>query len=475
MPFIPLALGFLGGAVALILGAWGHRHCAVIASASGLGLGAVGGAWLALSAHTPLVPGAVVVMTPAAASCLVLGAIALTACSATLAATPAGPRIAILGAFAASSAALVAAAVDVGVLFVAVETLALCGLGLVAIADTDHAREAAMKWFIQGSVATVFFIIGIGVLLSRTDGSLSYAAIALRASAPSAAGPLAVGVVLVLVALAFKAGAFPFHSWMPDAFEMAPPAAVAVLASAGKVAPVAAALGLAVSIAGTASARVLPIVAFVSVASIVFGNLVALRQRTLARMLAYSAIAQVGYALAAIPLAGGSGGAAVPIFVMLYGVTSVASFVFIVALRECDDEWDGSIAGLTGLSRRRPALAASLVVIMLSLTGIPLTAGFWGKFLVFGAAATGGYLWLAIAGVLGSVVSFGYYGNVLRRAYLDADADDRSGRPTRISDGDTESSGGGVAAAATVVLALALLVAGIAPLITGLGALLPLR
>ena len=204
---------------------------------------------------------------------------------------------------------------------------------------------------------------------------------------------------------------------MPDAFETAPPAATAVLASAGKIGPIAAIVWLALSVAGPTADRVLVIAALLSVASIVFGNLAALRQRSFSRMLAYSGVAQVGYALAGVALASGS--QQVLIFAVLYGLTSVASFIFVVALREVEPSWDGSIPGLAGLSRRHPALAASLVVIMLSLTGIPLTAGFWGKFLIFGAASVGGYLWLAIVGMLGSVVSFGYYGGTLRAAFMD--------------------------------------------------------
>jgi NADH-quinone oxidoreductase subunit N len=302
--------------------------------------------------------------------------------------------------------------------------------------------------------------VGIAVLISRTDGSLSFSAIRTAASDPVASAPLAVGLVLVLAALAFKAGAFPFHSWMPDALETAPPVASAVLASAGKVGPIAAAVWLASSAAGATGDRMLGVVALISVGSIVFGNLAALRQTSLARMLAYSAIAQVGYALAGLPMA--QGRQATLLFVALYAVTSVTSFIFIVALRELEPGWDGSISGLAGLSRRHPMLAASLVPIMLSLTGIPLTAGFWGKFFVFGIAATQGYLWLAVVAVLGSVVSFGYYGGVLRAAFLEETVE----RPLGSEEGLPIK---GSAAVSTMALAVFIVVIGVVPLLTGLG------
>jgi NADH-quinone oxidoreductase subunit N len=206
----------------------------------------------------------------------------------------------------------------------------------------------------------------------------------------------------------------------------------------------------------------LGVVALVSVASIVFGNLAALRQVSLARMLAYSAIAQVGYALAALPLV--QGRASVLVFAGLYALASAGAFLFIVALRAVEPAWDGSIAGLAGLSARRPALAVSLVPLMLSLTGIPLTAGFWGKFLVFGAAATGGYLWLAIVAVIGSVVSFGYYGGVLRSAFLD---DAPPTRPASVP-GPSGARAIGPAGVATVVVAVAIVLIGALPLVTGL-------
>lgn len=469
LPYAPAALGVAGAIIAMAFDAWQLRRAALV---GGVVLLVAGALAAGLSAATPVVGDLVMSggrFSVAAAACLGLGAVALLACGRSLSADRAGSRLVALGALAASSSALVAAAYDVGVLFLGVEALALCGYAMVAVADTDRAREAAMKWFIQGSIATVVFVVGVAVLMGRTGGSLGYTQIG--AFATSAVDvPMALGFVLILSALAFKIGAFPMHSWMPDAYETASPSAAAILSSAGKVGPLVAVVWLSMGVIGAAGARVLFVVAVLAACSIVFGNLAALRQRSLARMLAYSGIAQVGYALVGVPL--GADAPVVLVFAILYGLTAAASFVLVQALHEADRTWDGTIRGLAGLSRRSPALAVSLAVIMFSLTGIPLTAGFWGKFLVFAGASVGGYLWLAIVGVLGSVVSFGYYGAAIRSAYIDEPA-----TPDEEPAGEQVGSGRlGMAGSSAGVLAILIVVAGVAPMVWGyqgvLGALL---
>jgi proton-translocating NADH-quinone oxidoreductase chain N len=459
LAFMPAIFGVVGAAAAMLLDAWGRRAESVACAIGGLVVAATATVVFGIAPAAVGAIGSGSAFTPAVTACFILGAVALGASFRTLTAEATGARVAALSALAATSAALLAASLDLVMLFLAVEALALCGYGLVALANTDGAREASMKWFVQGSVATTFLIVGIAVLLSRTGGALSYDAIKHAAGLPASAPAVSIGVVLVLVALAFKAGAFPFHSWMPDAFETAPAPAAAVLASVGKVAPLTAAVWLCSTVANSPASRAVIAVALVSAGSIVYGNLAALRQRSLARMLAYSAVAQVGYGLAGLALFGGVGAFSVLVFALLYGLTSVTSFLFIVALKQVEPEWDGSIAGLAGLSARRPALAASLAVVMLSLTGIPLTAGFWGKFLVFGAAATSGYLWLAIVGVLGSVVSFGYYGGVLRAAFMS--------EATPAAPAAAATSAHTIAIYATALLAVVIVVVGVLPFVLG--------
>ncbi|MDO8963707.1 MAG: proton-conducting transporter membrane subunit [Coriobacteriia bacterium] len=476
----PAGLGVLGAIVSMALDAFGLRRSAIWAAAVGLLAGGGLAIW-ALSYREVIlesvIGGPLASMPPAA--CLLLGAVALAGGSGLLGSEPGGARVAALGALASSAAAIAAASFDLMILFIAIETLALCGYGLVALAGTDEAREAAMKWFVQGSVATALLIGGLAVLLGITGGSLFYVDILAASEKTGASAALAVGLTLVVSGIAFKAAAFPFHSWAPDAYQHAGPVSAALLSSSAKVGALAAAGWLAVIATGSAPAALSQwAFAAIAVGSIVFGNLAALRQRSFARMLAYSGVAQVGYAFAvmatrddsittvgkglrAIPVLGENMLAAVMVFAVLYGLSALAAFMFAAAIRESDPAWDGSISALAGLSSRRPALAISLAVVMFALTGMPLTAGFWGKFLVFGTAAAGGWAWLAIVGVLGSVVSFGYYGSVLRAAFFDDSAEPVSGMTP-----------GGPAAKTTVALAVLIVVVGILPLAVGVTPLL---
>jgi NADH-quinone oxidoreductase subunit N len=401
------------------------------------------------------------------AAVLAMAALVIAASSDTLRADDAGVRIASLATLAAVASSLVASSHDLLMLFLAVETLALLGYGMVAIADTPRARESAMKWFIQGSIATVFFIVGIAVLIGLSGGQTGYIEIvdATRAMPALARTPFAVGIVFVLAALLFKAGAFPFHSWMLDAFESAPPAATAILASVGKIGPIAAIVYVAAAQYQVLGSRMDLLIAAVSLLSIVFGNLAALRQRSLARMLAYSGVAQIGYALMGVLLYERM--TSVLLFGVLYAAAAAGAFLVIVALREGDPEWDGSIRGLAGLSRRRPVLAVSLGVMMFSLTGIPLTAGFWGKYLVFVAALSSGYLWLVVVAMLGSVVSFGYYGGVLRAAFMEEAAGENA-LPDPAPDAPAPRARNVPATAGVALVAAALVAVGVLPFAGGL-------
>lgn len=463
--FAPLLAGIAGAVVALGFDAWGRPRLATAAAAAGL---TIGGLWALVPAPDAAALSTFIAAGPAAA-CMLVSAVALLGGVRSLSDSDAGGRMAALAALAATAAAALASALDLLILLLALETLALCGYGIVALAGTPESREAAMKWFVQGAVSTAVLIAGVAALVGTTGGSLSYPAIQTAAGSAlqggAAALPFAGGLTLVLAALAFKAGAFPLHAWAPDAYETAPPVGAAVLASAGKVGALSALVWVAFA-AFTMPTPLLPkvAVAVMATASIVFGNLAALRQRSLARMLAYSGIAQVGYALAGLPSITSGAVAGVPstlLFAVLYAVAVAAGFLIVAAVREHDPEWDGAIGGLAGLSRRSPVLAVALAVVMFSLTGIPLTGGFWGKLLVFASAATGGWLWLAVVGMLGSVVSFGYYGGVLRAAFLDD-----SGEA-----GPSVRAQAGPATRAATALAALLLAVGVAPLFTGLGPL----
>ncbi|MDO8915898.1 MAG: proton-conducting transporter membrane subunit, partial [Coriobacteriia bacterium] len=313
----------------------------------------------------------------------------------------------------------------------------------------------ATKYFVQGAVATGLLVLALAVLFALGGGSLDYAAVISGGADGFPRSAALLGFALLTCVLAFKAGAFPFHSWAPDAYETAERPVAALLASTPKVAVLAAVVYvfLPVQEAGAALSPAVPsmLFALLALASIVFGNLAALRQRSLTRMLAYSGIAQVGYAL--VGIAAGQGSATL-VFAGLYGLAAAGAFLAAEAVSEGDPGWDGSIAGLAGLSRRRPALAAALAALMLSLTGIPLFGGFVGKLAVF-AGAAGPLTWLVVVGVVGSVVSFGYYGSVLRSVYL--------AEETETADPDGRTAG--PATAVTICLAVLTVLFGLVPVV----------
>lgn len=390
--------------------------------------------------------------------------------------------VAALVALGAVAGQILVGAFDLAVLFVSLEALALVGYALVASAGTDRSDEAAARYFVQGAVVTGLTVYGLAVVVGLGGGGTGYNAMldGLVTVQPQAA---LLGVMLFVTTLAFKVGAFPFHSWAPDAYETAPPAAAAFMASGAKVAGLGAfvfligrafspdVLGQFDPALATSLAPLTTVVLVLSAGSIVFGNFAALKQTSLTRMLGYSGIAQVGYALVAI-------GSAVPgtaLFAATYGFGVAAAFLSVEALQSARPDWDGSIAGLAGFAKQHPMISLALTVSMLSLTGIPLTAGFWGKALVFLGAVDNGTLWIALVGVIGSVVSFGYYGRVIRSLYID---EPPTGEPAP-EEHDTAHDGIPTADSAVrdvasarvwpaVVAAAIILAAGIIPMITGM-------
>ena len=390
--------------------------------------------------------------------------------------------VAALVALGAIAGQVLVGAFDLAILFVSLEAVALVGYALVASAGTDRSDEAAARYFVQGAVVTGLTVYGLAVVVGLGGGGTGYNAMldGLVTLQPQAA---LLGAMLFVTALAFKVGAFPFHSWAPDAYETAPPAAAAFMASGLKVAGLGAfvfligrafspdVLGQFDPALATTLAPITTVILVLSAGSIAFGNLAALKQTSLMRMLGYSGIAQVGYALVAV-------GSAVPgtaLFAATYGFGVAAAFLSVEALRFANPDWDGSIAGLAGFAKKRPMISFALTVSMLSLTGIPLTAGFWGKTLVFLGASTTVRCWIALVGVIGSVVSFGYYGRVIRSLYIDEPPAGEPATGELEVEGDASPAADGVARETAparvwpaVVAAVIILAVGTIPMITGM-------
>ena len=479
-PWLALAptwVALAGVVLALTHDAFGRSRAALAVGAVSLAAAAALAGWLAVTSEPIRVFGALAAgrgFSGVAAIVYALGALSLVAGMRGLSESGGGGQVSALTVLCAAAAALLPASVDLLVTIIALEAVALTGYALVSSARGRRSDEAAMKYFIQGAVATGLTVYALSVLYGLYGGHLFLPDLG-AALAETGGRPALTAMALLLAAFAFKLGAFPFHSWAPDAYETASPSVAAFLATGPKVGALGAALLVFPSFvfgdaAFTPSA--LALFSALAVASIVFGNLTGLKQTSYARMLAYSGIAQVGYALVGFAALHGMApenpraATAVLVFAMAYGIAAAGAFLAAQAVRAAMPAWDGTIAGLAGLGAARPVLAASLAVCLLSLTGIPLTAGFWGKFLVFGDVVASQHAWLAVVGVLGSVVSFGYYGGTIRAVYLEdkpallpvavGAARAEAGQPDRLAE------------AVVVLIALVVLAIGIVPLFTDL-------
>jgi len=273
----------------------------------------------------------------------------------------------------------------------------------------EHSLESGLKYLIVGSVGSATLLYGLAMIYGAT-GSTDFAAIgAALGRGGLASDPLTLtGIALCLAGLCFKASVAPFHQWTPDVYEGAPTPVTAFMAVATKVA----ALGVLVRFCDVALIEAHkswgPALAALAAITIVVGNMGALGQSSLKRMLAYSSIAQAGYMLAGVVVATRLGVQATVFYLLVYLAMNMASFAVIVA-RERDTGLGDSIASVAGLGSERPLLAWAMTISMLGLAGIPATAGFTGKFYLIDAAVSSDYTWLGVVIVIGSMISLGYY------------------------------------------------------------------
>lgn len=315
-------------------------------------------------------------------------------------------------------------------LFIALELLSLSLYAVVGFNKQNrHGAEAALKYFFFGGMSAAFTLFGFS-LLYGISGSLQLPEIAAALGRHVGDPLLLIALLMTLTGFGFKVAVVPFHLWAPDVYEAAPTPAAAFLATGSKVAGFmilgkVAALGLATA-AGAAvwrewSAGWQPVVAIFALASMVIGNLVALTQTSLKRLLAYSAIAHGGYALLGVLAQSGPGLNALLYYVATYGLATLGAFAVVSELEH--ETGNDRIDSLAGFGKRSPVLSAALLVFVLSLAGIPPLAGFFGKLFVFAAAlADSGngpsLLWLVIVGLLFSAVSLYYYLKVLKQVYV---------------------------------------------------------
>lgn len=316
---------------------------------------------------------------------------------------------------------VMAAAVDLIVVFLALETFTVALYVLCAIDRTREGQEAALKYFVLGSFASAFMLYGIALIYGST-GSTNLGNI--NAALAAAGGPFArlpntllLGLALLLVGLGFKVAIAPFHQWTPDVYQGAPTAVTAFMAAGTKVAGFGALMRVLWLGFPQVAADWGPLLALLALVSMSLGNLVALVQSDVKRMLAYSAIAHAGYVLVGLA-AGGAGVAAALFYLVPYGLMKLGAFAVVMCAVGRDGTEATHLDDFRGLASSSPGLALSMTVLMFSLTGFPLTAGFVGKFYLFQAAVEGGLTWLAVAGLVNSVVSAFYYVRVVAYMYM---------------------------------------------------------
>jgi NADH-quinone oxidoreductase subunit N len=292
----------------------------------------------------------------------------------------------------------------------------------------EHSLESGLKYLIVGSVGSATFLYGLAMIYGAT-GHTDFTAIAEALSRGSlASDPLTLtGVALCVAGLCFKASVAPFHQWTPDVYEGAPTPVTAFMAVTTKVA----ALGVFIRFFDVALLPAHgswePAVAVLATITIVVGNVGALGQSSLKRMLAYSSVAQAGYMLVGVVVATRLGVQATVFYLAVYVAMNMASFAVIVA-RERETGLGDSIDAVAGLGRERPLLAWPMTLSMLALAGIPATAGFTGKFYLIDAAVSGGYAWLGVVIVIGSMISLGYYLPVLAAMWMPSAPAGEAGR-----------------------------------------------
>jgi NADH-quinone oxidoreductase subunit N len=306
--------------------------------------------------------------------------------------------------------------------FVALETFSLAMYVMAGFNKAWHGnREAAIKYFLLGAFAAAFFLLGLALIFGAT-GSVNIADLGAAFHAPellpARALLLQAGVLLVLVAFAFKIGLAPFHLWVPDVYEGAPTPVSAFLSASAKLAAVGSLLRLLSQIPAQ-SAPWPEVLGALAILTLLAGNLGALKQQGLKRLLAYSSIAHSGYALIGLlglGVVGGTSVNAVLTYVLVYGFMNFLSFALVSALEP--EQGTAQLSDLQGLGFERPWFGLALSVAMLSMAGLPPTAGFFAKFGVFRAALEGGHGTLAAFAILNSVVSAAVYLRVLVALYM---------------------------------------------------------
>ncbi len=320
---------------------------------------------------------------------------------------------------------LMAASSDLIMLFLAIESTSVPLYVLAGfLRGDDKSTESGLKYFLFGAATSAVMLYGFSLIYALAGETNLYALAEAFQSGETAGWVLGVAAALVLVGFSFKVAAVPFHFWTPDVYEGAPTPITGFVSTASKAAGFAVLLRVMIAVFPAIADSWTVILAVVATATMTLGNVLALAQRNIKRLLAYSSIAHAGYALIGVVAISSLGAASMVFYLIAYVVTNLAAFGIVVMFAQTagSDE----IESYAGLSRRSPGLALALLVAMLSLAGMPPLAGFVAKFYIFAAAVESGLIWLAFVGVLNAIIGLYYYLVVLKVVYLyRSEEDDR--------------------------------------------------
>jgi NADH-quinone oxidoreductase subunit N len=442
----PEAVVVITALVVLAIGLTSRRAGTICSGISVLGLAAAIGAVLMLPRNASLF-GGMLVITPLTSLfkiiCLSLAFFTVCLARSEKSLRHAGEYLAII-LLATVGLMLLVGSEELLTIFIGLELLGLSLYVMAAFDKTDvRSAEAGLKYFLFGSTSSAFTLFGISLIYGMS-GSTGLAAISNKLAAAPVQPLLATGIIMTLIGFAFKIAAAPFHLWAPDAYQGAPVQSAAFIASGSKVASFVV-LGKIVLLGfgpvhGSSAWHAMaagwsPLLAVLAALSILIGNLVALAQTNVRRLLAYSAVAHAGYTLLGLVAGSRDGFSATLFYAAIYAITLVGAFGVVAVVRS--ESGGDDIKNFSGLAARAPLLAGCMAIFMLSLAGIPPLAGFFGKFYLFSAALRAGgnfgLLWLVALALFGSFVSLYYYLIVLKAIFVDEPSLATSSSPHRSS------------------------------------------
>jgi NADH-quinone oxidoreductase subunit N len=325
--------------------------------------------------------------------------------------------------FSVAGMMLMASAADLIMFFLALELLSipLYILSGFAVPRSDS-EESALKYFILGAFSSGFVLYGTALIYGGTQFTDLRGIIDVIQSGSAQMGLVTIGAGLLLVGFGFKVAAVPFHMWTPDVYQGAPSPVTGFMSIGAKAAGFAALIRVFTLAFPSISPVMAPLFATLAALTMLVGNIAAVSQSNIKRLLAYSSIAHAGYILMALvpygnPAIAANATASALVYLVVYGITSLGAWAVISAVEKLDGQ-DLGVRDYSGLGKRHPWLAAAMTVFMLSFTGVPPLIGFWGKFFLFRTAIEGGYIFLAVIGLLTSLVSAWYYLRVIVMMYM---------------------------------------------------------